>query len=104
MAKYINAAEAAEKVAAATGINIADLMDIFAEIPAADVAPVVDAVEVVRCKDCIYTRKLYGRLMCKYGKCSGYILCEDFFCAAGERRGEEDGCSGNPREGAGAGE
>lgn len=54
-------------------------------------APVVDAVEVVRCKDCIYTRKLYGRLMCKYGKCSGYILCEDFFCATGERRGEEDG-------------
>lgn len=41
MAKYINAAEAAEKVAVATGINIADLMDIFAEIPAADVAQVV---------------------------------------------------------------
>lgn len=40
MEKYINAVEAAEKVAAATGINIADLMDIFAEIPAADVAPV----------------------------------------------------------------
>lgn len=54
-------------------------------------APVVDAVEVVRCKDCIYTRKLYGRLVCKYGTCSGCILCEDFFCATGERRGEEDG-------------
>ena len=40
MAKYINAAEAAERVAEATGINIADLMDVFAEIPAADVAPV----------------------------------------------------------------
>ncbi len=54
-------------------------------------APVVDAVEVVRCKDCIYTRKLYGRLVCKYGTCSGCILCEDFFCATGERRDEEDG-------------
>ena len=54
-------------------------------------APVVDAVEVVRCKDCIYTRKLYGRLVCKYGTCSGCILCEDFFCATGERMGEEDG-------------
>ena len=40
MAKYINAAEAAEKAAEATGIKIADLVDVFAEIPAADVAPV----------------------------------------------------------------
>lgn len=48
--------------------------------PAADVAP------VVRCKDCIYTRKLYGRLVCKYGTCSGCILREDFFCANGTRK------------------
>lgn len=48
-------------------------------IPAADVAP------VVRCKDCIYTRNLYGRSVCKYGACSGYILREDFFCADGTR-------------------
>lgn len=40
MAKYINAAEAAEKVAAATGIPLADLVDVFAKVPAADVAPV----------------------------------------------------------------
>lgn len=52
---------------------------------AADVAP------VVRCKDCIYTRKLYGRLVCKYGTCSGCIIREDFFCANGERKdGETD--------------
>ena len=69
------------------------------KFPAADVAPVVhghfrliadtptvDAVLVVRCKDCIYTRKLYGRLVCKYGTCSGCILREDFFCANGERK------------------
>ncbi len=49
-------------------------------IPAADVVP------VVRCKDCIYTRKLYGRLVCKYGTCSGCILREDFFCANGTRK------------------
>ena len=40
MAKYINAAEAAEKVAEATGIPLADLVDVFAKVPAADVAPV----------------------------------------------------------------
>lgn len=53
--------------------------------------PNVDAEVVVRCKDCIYTRKLYGRLVCKYGTCSGCIIREDFFCANGERRdGETD--------------
>ena len=40
MAKYINAVEAAEKVAEATGIPLADLVDVFAKVPAADVAPV----------------------------------------------------------------
>ena len=55
---------------------------IIAGIPAADVAP------VVRCKDCIYTRKLYGGLVCKceYGICSGCFLREDFFCANGTRK------------------
>lgn len=52
----------------------------------AEQLPTVDAEVVVRCKDCIYTRKLYGRLVCKYGTCSGCILREDFFCANGERK------------------
>lgn len=62
---------------------------------AVEEAPTVDAEVVVRCKDCIYTRKVYGRLVCKYGTCSGCILCEDFFCANGERkmyRGDNDAC------------
>lgn len=50
------------------------------------IAPAVDAVPVVRCRDCIYTRKVYGRLVCKYGTCAGCILHDDFFCANGERR------------------
>ena len=41
MAKYINAAEAAEKVATAYKIPMGDLVDVFAGIPAADAAPVV---------------------------------------------------------------
>lgn len=45
MDKYIRAVEAAEKVAGTFKVPIADLVDVFAEIPAADVAP------VVRCKD-----------------------------------------------------
>lgn len=50
------------------------------DAPAADVAP------VVRCRDCIYTRKLYGGFVCKYGTCSGCFLREDFFCANGTRK------------------
>lgn len=43
-------------------------------------------------KDCKYTRKVYGRLLCKYGTCTGCILHDDFFCANGVRRGGgEDG-------------
>jgi hypothetical protein len=41
MAKYIRAVEAAEKVAGTFKVLMADLVDIFAEIPTADVAPVV---------------------------------------------------------------
>ena len=41
MAKYIRAVEAAEKVAGTFKVQMADLVDIFAEIPDADVAPVV---------------------------------------------------------------
>lgn len=61
-------------------LQAAKVLREVSDAPAADVAP------VVRCKDCIYTRKLYGRLVCKYGTCSGCILREDFFCANGERK------------------
>lgn len=63
--------------------GVETVLEYVANLPATDVAP------VVRCKDCIYTRKLYGRLVCKYGTCSGCIIREDFFCANGERKGGE---------------
>lgn len=80
MVKYINAAEAAEKVAEATGIPLADLVDVFAEIPAADVAP------VVHCKDCEYSWEDIGGLTCSHGICVDCIVREDFFCADGVKR------------------
>lgn len=43
------------------------------------------AHSLIYCKDCIYTRNLYGRSVCKYGTCSGCILREGFFCANGTR-------------------
>lgn len=84
MAKYINAAEAAEKVVEATGIRIADLVDVFAEISAADVVP------VVLCKDCEHSWEDIGGLTCNYGCCVDCIVREDFFCADGVKREAAD--------------
>lgn len=60
--------------------GIESVLEYVENLPAADVAP------VVRCRDCIYTRKLYGGFVCKYGTCSGCFLREDFFCANGTRK------------------
>ena len=56
------------------------------------IAPTVDAVEVVRCKDCKYSYADLGGLCCTYGVCIDCIVPEDFYCANGVRRGGgEDG-------------
>lgn len=63
-------------------------------------APTVDAVPVVRCKDCVhaveiekdYIRKLFidGTKQCELGRgdqCFGYsIISNDGFCDSGERK------------------
>lgn len=81
MSKYVNATDAAEKIAEKHGIRIADLCDTFGDIPAADVA------EVVRCKDCLYSRERYGHLECIHGVSYRNTWNKpDFFCAYGERK------------------
>lgn len=56
MTKYINAVEAAEKIATACKIPMGDLVDVFAGIPAADAAPVRYAT--------LYLNKHYGDYEC----------------------------------------
>lgn len=59
-------------------------------------APTVDAVEVVRCKECKYYRagkhfddvKFCFRLKDKWGFEVGYNFSGDDFCSRGERRAE----------------
>lgn len=46
--------------------------------------PEKDVVEVVRCKDCCYSRKDYGNLQCKRF-CEAAVYDEDF-CSYGERK------------------
>lgn len=86
MAKYIRAVEAAEKVAETFKVQMADLVDIFAEIPVADVAP------VVRCKDCTH----YDMGVCLKIYSDGNAHPE-----AWQKRKPEDFCSyGERKEGA----
>nr|DAZ67843.1 MAG TPA: hypothetical protein [Caudoviricetes sp.] len=80
MSTYIRAVVAAEAIADKHGIPLGDLVDTFADIPAADVAP------VVHCKDC----RLRGR-----EECAMFYRCEcgeqhtwetdNDFCSYGER-------------------
>lgn len=56
------------------------------------IAPTVDAVEVVRCKECKYSYADLEGLCCTYGVCIDSTVPEDFYCANGVRRGgDEDG-------------
>ena len=62
-----------------TGLAICIASEI-AEIPAADVAP------VVRCKDCKHSWEDIGGLCCSHGACVDLTVPGDFYCAYGERK------------------
>ena len=58
--------------------NIISAMNAIEEMPTADV------VEVVRCKDCKYYRKMYKLCSCRSDKFNVYLNDNDF-CSYGER-------------------
>ena len=65
-----------------------EVMDVMQRI---DNAPTVDAVEVVRCKDCKHRKEWLkeGTFYCcnpDYGMASGVELEDNDFCSYGERR------------------
>ena len=49
-------------------------------------APTVDAVEVVRCKDCDYSYECIGGLVGSHGVCVDCEVPPDFYCAEGKRK------------------
>ena len=56
-------------------------IDLIDSIPAADV------VEVVRCKDCLYSTERYGHMECIHGVSYRNTWNKpDFFCSYGERK------------------
>lgn len=56
-----------------------------------DAAPTVDAVEVVRCKDCEYSYNISGWRRCSHGICCGRAVPPDFYCAEGKRKENDNG-------------
>lgn len=50
-----------------------------------DEQPTVDAVQVVRCKDCIWHGNYISKSYCRHTNCQ---TKDDFYCADGERRTE----------------
>ena len=49
-------------------------------------APTVDAVEVVRCKDCIYSYEEFGFIYCTFGPYGDCKVPSQFYCAEGKRK------------------
>lgn len=49
-------------------------------------APTVDAVPVVRCRDCRNSYEGIDGRICSYGPCVDCVVPDDFFCRFGERR------------------
>lgn len=50
--------------------------------------PTVDAVPVVRCRDCLNSYEGIDGRICAYGPCVDCVVPDDFFCSFGERRAE----------------
>ena len=51
--------------------------------------PTVDAVPVVRCKDCIYSYEEFGFIYCTFGPYGDCAVPSQFYCAEGKRKENE---------------
>ena len=49
----------------------------------------VDAVPVVRCKDCIYSYEEFGFIYCTFGPYGDCAVPSQFYCAEGKRKENE---------------
>ena len=80
MARYIDAVECADAISEKLNIPLGDLVDVFAEIPTADVE------EVVRCGKCKYKNASLSN--CEEIYCRRFDIAKlrtTDFCSYGER-------------------
>lgn len=85
MSTYIRAVVAAKAIAEKYGIPLGNLVDTFADIPAADVVP------VIHCKDCVYAQPLKDSkydYLCRYW--NGHSCNQNQFCSQGKRKEDEN--------------
>jgi hypothetical protein len=86
--KRLHKAEQAMEVVSVVGFKV---IDISAVPQFLEMLPTIDAVPVVRCKDCAYMLEAKvnkkGFLICP---ASGMEITDDDFCSYGERREEEE--------------
>ena len=80
------------------GYAVDAVLDVYCDTPDIDLScekfeaailkiPAADVAEVVRCKDCLYSRERYGHLECIHGVSYRNTWNKpDFFCAYGERK------------------
>ena len=52
-------------------------------------APTIDAVPVVRCKDCVYSYENFGFIHCTFGPYGDCKVPSQFYCADGKRKEDE---------------
>lgn len=87
MARLIDGDSLEEK-----GVEFSDT-NIYVPIEAVWEAPTIDAVEVVRCKDCRWGTTPYGDEHDGWTKCNNLpgkpLMHDESFCSYGERRTDE---------------
>lgn len=95
-AKYVERSNMVVRVLSSINIEFAPTPTWNSAVSLAESAPTVDAVQVVRCKDCKYG-------MTAYGIADGWVFCSkpytergnamhrtDWFCADGVRKEQDD--------------
>lgn len=102
MSKYINAETLIEMLKAKADMALGTPKAVFGNaIKMIDLLPPADVVEVVRCKDCVYSREMGKYEMEIYlSNCVGctmhsksyhdVIMRDDDFCSYGERKESND--------------
>lgn len=89
-------ADAVRKYIIETGFYCDTDADKEASAEILDTFPTVDAVEVVRCKDCKYGREITDAngltlLSCNYQNAHGMLVENHGYCKWGKRKETEDG-------------
>lgn len=88
MAEYINRGTAIAKLTALEvtepNSTMTDAKRVLADMQTADV------VQAVRCKDCEYSYDEISYLCCSHGVCVDCIVPQNFYCAYGKRRAENE--------------